>query len=330
MRILVMGGTGFVGRAVVSDAVGRGWQVTTYNRGTRSPLDGVEALTGDRLETLAPLDGRTWDGVIDTWDGPASAVSRSVSTLRHAVGWYGYVSSRSVYRWPLPPGADESAPVVDVPPNPDPGDYAADKRGGELAVLELFGGRALLARAGLILGPWENIGRLTWWLERVAAGGGVVAPQPAERPWQYIDTRDLARFLLDAAADGLTGAMNVVSPVGHTTTERLIDACVRATGSDADIVWVPWETLAAADVGPWVDLPGCVPPEGENAGLHDCDVRQVLRAGLRCRPVEQTVADTWAWMRSLDGPVPLRAGLPTSGLSEEKERKVLSLAGYGY
>ncbi|MGH3341436.1 MAG: NAD-dependent epimerase/dehydratase family protein [Carbonactinosporaceae bacterium] len=330
MRILVMGGTGFVGRAVVSDAIGRGWQVTTYNRGTRPPPDGVEALTGNRLETLAPLDGRTWDAVVDTWDGPASAVSRSASALRNAVGWYGYVSTRSVYRWPLPPGADESAPIVDLPPNPDPGDYAANKRGGEIAVLASFGDRALLVRAGLILGPWEDTGRLTWWLGRVAAGGRVVAPQPAGRPWQYIDARDLARFLLDAAADGLAGAMNLVSPVGHTTTERLIEACVRATGSGADVVWVPWEALAAAGVGPWVDLPGCVPPEGEYAGLHDCDVRRALQAGLHCRPVEQTVSDTWAWMRTLDGAVPLRPGRPASGLPEEKERNVLSLAGCGH
>src|SRR6266702_6451584 len=135
-------------------------------------------------------------------------------------GQYGYVSSRSVYQWPMPSGADESAPVVGGDASSEQADdYATAKRGGELAVLEHFDGPAVLARAGLILGPYELVGRMPWWLRRIERGGDVLAPGPRDMPIQYIDCRDLAAWLLHAAGARISGAFNAVSRPGHATME---------------------------------------------------------------------------------------------------------------
>ncbi|MEW1848395.1 reductase, partial [Nonomuraea angiospora] len=166
MKLLVLGGTEFVGRAFVDEAVALGWEVTTFNRGTHEPRAGVRALRGDRTAPggLAALERGEWDVVVDTWSWARAAVGAAASLLADRAGHYVYVSSRSVYERPVPFGADESAPVVAVAADDGDGDYAKDKAGAELGAVAAFGDRALLARAGLILGPYENIGRLPWWL----------------------------------------------------------------------------------------------------------------------------------------------------------------------
>jgi nucleoside-diphosphate-sugar epimerase len=330
MKLLVLGGTRFVGRAVVMAALDRGVDLTVVSRGeSEPPPPGARWLRADRLDpdALAPLNGEEWDGVIDTWAGAADVVARSVSDLAAAAGWYGYVSSRSVYQWPIPLGADESAPVVDVSGGPG---YAADKRGAELAVSAQFAGRCLIARAGLILGPYEDTGRLTWWLARAAVGGSMVAPAPAERVWQYIDARDLASFVLDAATADTTGEYNLVCPTSAAvTTERLLAACVAATGGHAELIWVGPEVLRRAGVREWEDLPGWMAPDSEGAGMHDCDVSAALAAGLTCRPIEDTVEDTWAWLSQVPPfqRPPRRAGTPRRGLSAEQEQAIWWLIG---
>lgn len=317
----MLGGTHFVGRNVVEEALRRGDLVTTLNRGlSGTPLPGVQALHADRTDheaLAAALGSGEWDAVIDTWSGAPAAVRDAARLLRDRVGHYGYVSSRSVYRWPLPPGVDESAPVVDGDPaGADDQDYAAAKRGGELAVLESFPGRAALARAGLILGPYEDIGRLPWWLKRVSTGGRVPAPGPPERPLQYVDARDLAAWMLDAAERQLTGTFNAVSRPGHATMGQLLEACNDVTGRRAELVWLAPETLEVAGVTGWTDLPIWVPPSGEMAGLHDGDVTAAYAAGLRCRPVLETVADTWAWVGTAGYPEP-RGDRPPLGPTPE-------------
>lgn len=325
MRLLVLGGTRFVGRAVVADAIRRGYEVTLVSRGESgaAPAD-VEWIAFDRTDAaaMASLRHRSWDAVIDTWGGDAAAVELSTSVLAEAAGWYGYVSSRSVYCWPLPVGADESAPVVD--PVPD-GGYPSDKRAAEIAVESRFSGRSMLARAGLILGPYEDTGRLTWWLSRAAVGGEMVAPAPPDRGWQCIDARDLASFMLDAAAIGTAGAYNVVCPTSAgVTTLRLLEACVEVTGHRADLVWIGAPTLNQIGAREWEDVPGWIAPDGEGAGMHDCDVGKAVAAGLSCRPVEETVADTWEWLRAIPSGErpPRRAGVPVRGLSAEQEQAI--------
>ncbi|MBF8189700.1 reductase, partial [Nonomuraea sp. K274] len=213
MRLLVLGGTEFVGRAFVEEALGLGWDVTVYNRGTHEPPPGVTALRGDRSAPggLAALERGEWDVVVDTWSWAAKAVTDAAALLAGRAGHYVYVSSRSVYADPLPFGADESAPVVAASADDeDDGDYARNKAGAELGAVAAFGDRALLARAGLILGPYENIGRLPWWLSRIARGGPVLAPAPRDLGLQYVDARDLAGWCLRAAGAGVGGAFNVV------------------------------------------------------------------------------------------------------------------------
>ncbi|MET9295388.1 NAD-dependent epimerase/dehydratase family protein [Streptomyces sp. NPDC003077] len=325
MRLLILGGTEFVGRAVADEALARGWEVTVFHRGKHAPPPGVGVLHGDRTDsaTLAPLEKGEWDAVVDTWAGAASAVRDAARALSGRVGHYVYVSSRSVHPFPVAAGTAEDGPVVDA--SPDAGDvaYPEDKRGGELAALAEFGDRALLGRAGLILGPGENLGRLPWWLGRVARGGPVLAPGPRELPLQYIDVRDLAQWLLDAARAGLGGAYNLVSRPGHATMGDLLEACVRVTGSGAELRWTDPETVLAAGIEPWTELPVWTPPGEMHAAMHGGDVTKVHAAGLRCRPVADTVADTWAWLRERGGTAPHRPDRPPVGLSPEKEAAVL-------
>ncbi|MFI6316389.1 NAD-dependent epimerase/dehydratase family protein [Nonomuraea sp. NPDC050556] len=323
MRLLVLGGTHFVGRAVVEAAKERGDEVTTLNRGTSAPAD-ITVDRTDRAALGAALGDGTWDAVIDTWSGAPSVIRDSAELLADRAGHYGYVSSRSVYTWPVPLGLDESAPVVDGDPD-DTGssDYAIAKRGGELAVLRAFGERALLARAGLVIGPYENIGRLPWWLRRIERGGQVLAPGTPDRPLQYLDARDLASWMLSAASAGLGGAYNAVSRRGHTTMGELLDLCVRVTGSDASLVWAPQGLLDELGISPWVELPIYLPDDEEYGGMHDGDVSAAFDAGLMCRPVAETVADTWAWL-GREGDPKLRADRAKVGLDPDKEASALA------
>ncbi len=190
-----------------------------------------------------------------------TAVRDAARLLADRAGHYTYVSSRSVYAYPVPAGLDEDGPLV-AGASPDEGGdvpYDRAKRGGELAALDAFGDRALLARAGLIIGPGENIGRLPWWLTRIARGGPVIAPGPRTAELQYVDARDLAEWLLDAAAAGVHGPYNTASRPGHATMGALLDACVRATGSGAELRWTDPDTLLAAGVEPWTGLPIWLP-----------------------------------------------------------------------
>lgn len=336
MRLLILGGTEFVGRAVTEAALARGWDVTVFHRGRHAPPPGVTELLGDRtteggLAALAgtgkgPGGGYAWDLVVDTWSGAPSAVRDAARLLADRAARYAYVSSRSVYDHPAPAGLPEEGPLV-VSASPDAGgdvSYPLAKRGGELAALDAFGDRALLARAGLILGPWENIGRLPWWLLRIARGGPVLAPGTPDLMLQYIDARDLANWLLDAVGGGLHGPYNLVSRSGHATMGQLLDACVRATGSDAALRWTPAETVLAAGVEPWTDLPVWLPPGESYDAIHRGDVSRAYATGLHCRPVEETVADTWKWLEELGGKVPQRPDRPAVGLDPRVEAELLA------
>ncbi|GLW51060.1 reductase [Streptomyces sp. NBRC 14336] len=325
MRLLVLGGTEFVGRAVVEAALGRGWEVTVFHRGRHQAPDGAKALHGDRTAEggLAALEGdAAWDAVVDTWSGAPGAVRDTARLLRDRVGRYVYVSSCSVYAWAPPAGYTEDAPVVAAA-----GDgYAEDKRGGELAVLDAFGPeRSVLARAGLIIGRYENVGRLPWWLDRMARGGPVLAPGPRDLPLQYIDVRDLADWLLLAAEGDFGGPYNLISPSGHATMGTLLEACAAVAGGTADLCWTDPDLILKYGIEPWTQLPVWVPPGSDlHDALHSADVSRALATGLRCRPVEETVADAWAWLRSLGGVAPLRPDRAGKGVDPEVEARVLA------
>lgn len=331
MRLLVLGGTEFVGRAVVEAALGRGWEVTVFNRGHREPPPGATSLRGDRTapEGLAALaDGTEWDAVVDTWSAAPRAVRDTARLLRGRVGRYVYVSSCSVYEWPRRAGHDEDTAVVTgAAADAEQTEYAQDKRGGELAAVESFGpDGSVLVRAGQILGPYENVGRLPWWLNRIARGGPVLAPGPRDLALQYVDARDLAEWTLGAVERGLSGPYNLVGPTGHTTMGELLDTCRRVTGSDAELRWTAPESILAAGIEPWMQLPVWLPPDSE---LYDCmyqvDISRALATGLVCRPAEETVADTWRWLQEIGGVAPAREDRPAVGLDPVVEARVLGV-----
>ncbi|MCU1678423.1 MAG: hypothetical protein JWM93_3181 [Frankiales bacterium] len=324
MRLLVLGGTRFVGRALVADALARGWDVTALHRGVTGALPaGVATLHADRSsegEFRAALGDSTWDAVVDTWAGAPATAGIAARALAGRATAYGYVSSASVYVWGQ--HVDERSPVVDGDPDATDGDYAAVKRGSELAIQRSFPG-AVLARAGLILGPHEDIGRLPWWLDRFRRGGQVVAPGRPGRPLQFIDARDLAAWLLTAVVDGVSGAVDVVGPSGIATTESFLATCARVTNSNAELVWVSEADIAAAGVEPWTQFPCWVPEVGEYEGFFETDTSLAAATGLAPRPVEETVADTWAWLRR-DGMPSQRSDRDVYGLPEDLERRLLA------
>ncbi|MGW2293658.1 SDR family oxidoreductase [Streptomyces violaceorubidus] len=334
MRLLVLGGTEFVGRAVVEAALGRGWEVTVLHRGRHAPPPGARALHGDRTapDGLAALAKGAWDAVVDTWSAAPRAVRDAARLLRDRAGRYVYVSSCSVYAWAPPAGYTEDAPLVEgASASAGQRDYARDKRGAELAVSDAFGAdRSVLVRSGLVLGPYENVGRLPWWLNRVARGGPVLAPGPYDLPLQYIDVRDLADWTLGAVEGGLGGPYNLASPPGHTTMGGLLEACAKVTGTAAELRWTSPGTVLAAGIEPWGQLPVWTPPGSD---LHDAlqraDVSRALSTGLACRPVEDTVADTWSWLRDLGGTAPRRPDRPPVGLDPQTEARVLAEGGTG-
>ncbi|MFD5269892.1 NAD-dependent epimerase/dehydratase family protein [Streptomyces sp. NPDC058335] len=329
MRLLVLGGTEFAGRAVVEAALGRGWEVTVLNRGRHAPVPGARTLVGDRTAPggLDALTDGEWDAVVDTWSAAPRAVHEAARLLRGRARRYVYVSSCSVYAWAPPAGYAEDAPLVEgAEPDAEQTDYPRDKRGGELAAVDAFGAAdSVLVRAGLILGPYENVGRLPWWLTRTARGGPVLAPGPRELPLQYVDVRDLAEWILGAVEQGLSGPFNLISPQGHATMGELLEACVRVTGGPAELRWTAPETVLDAGIEPWTQLPVWVPPGSDmHDALHSADVSRAVATGLTCRPVGETVADTWRWLQEIGGEAPRRPDRPQKGLDPEVEAKVLA------
>ena len=333
MKLLILGGTHFAGRAIVEAALADGIDVTTLNRGLTPlqpdslPQAGVRTLIADRTDRAAlraALGDEEWDAVIDTWSFAPSVVAMSCDLLKGRTGHFGYVSTVSVYADPIPANGDETSPTVDADPDDDQGwtdgpGYQRAKRGAELAVLRAFGDEALLARPGLILGPYENVGRLPAWLRRIERGGQVLAPDGPDNPVQYVDVRDMARWLLDMAKRRAGGAFNVVNTAGESTIGDFLGTAVAVTGSDAELVWVPEELILEADIAPWTELPLWVPREW----YEPVDVSAALAAGLTNRTAAETAADTWAWLQA-EGDPPRRPDRPGHGLPIEKEQAVLT------
>jgi len=308
MKLLILGGTDFVGRAVAEEGLARGWDVTTFSRGTSSPPVGATALVGDRQGDLGAIE-RPWDLVVDTWSWEPAAVAASADLLAKFAKRYIYISTRSVYDDPGP-GATEAWPTVHGDPDATANDdYATSKRGGELATVRAFGNRATLLRPGLIFGPYENTGRLPWWLNRAARGGRILAPGPEDSRVQYIDARDLAALALDAVP-------GVFDTVTSTTLGELLAACMHATGSAGELVWSDPDAIVAAGIRPWMDLPAWLPPGEQFDGLRHA------AAQSEARSIVETAADTWAWMQ-VEAPKQ-RSDRPVLGLDPATEAAFLA------
>jgi nucleoside-diphosphate-sugar epimerase len=294
MRILVLGGTVFLGRHVAAEALGRGHELTLFTRGVHGAglFGAAERLVGDRAGDLSALEQGEWDAVIDTSGYEAEHVGRLAERLADRAGHYVFVSSCNAYPgWPEE-HVDEDSPVWQT----DDADYGPQKAAGERAVAAAFPGRFATVRAGLICGPHDNVFRLPWWVRRIGAGGRVPAPGDPAQPVQLIDARDLAAFMVDVAEQGVAGAFNGTSPAGTQTMGEVLAAAVAATGADAELVWIPDERLQALAVEPWVELPLWLPATAF-PGTWTIGTERAQAAGLRARPVAETVADVWTWLR---------------------------------
>ena len=330
MRLLIIGGTSFLGRHTAEIALSRGWTVTTFNRGrSGADVDGVEVVRGDRDDdaALKQLTDRLFDVVVDTCGFVPRVVAKSAATLASSGAHYVFVSSISATpTWPAEPtpeGLDGQPCSSDA--GPEDGDYGVLKAGCERAVTEVFGDGSTIARAGLILGPHENVGRLPWWLDRMARGGEVLAPGDPDVPMQLVDARDLAAFMLDCGERRVPGTFNATAPAGNITFGRWLQDCLEVTGSDGRLTWVDDDLLLAHEVEPWTELPLWMPPGQEADAVWLADTSRTQAAGMRNRPVRETVADTWAWIQT-GGTPPTKPAhdLPEHGLDPEKEAAILA------
>jgi nucleoside-diphosphate-sugar epimerase len=325
LKVLVFGGNQFVGRAVATEAVRRGHQVTVLNRGNKRPVEGTTSVIGDRTapDGLKALDGLDFDTVIDTWQRDAAVVEAAVSTLRNRFQHFIYVSSISVYSSESEPNSlSEESPVWD--PKTTKSKYSADKRGGELAA-QASGVPVLVVRPGLILGPNEGVkGRLPWWLLRLQRGGPTLAPGPPDMTLQFIDARDLAIFLVDSAESRLTGTFNTLSQPGHSSMAELLDTCRDLTGGTAQLKWKCPQSILDASVKPWTELPIWLPPGKNHSFCYNVDVTKAVEQGLRVRPAVDTYTDTWEWLKGEDpSSSDVTGDLGDLGIDPDKEMSVL-------
>jgi 2'-hydroxyisoflavone reductase len=324
VRVLVLGGTLFVGRHLVEAALERGHDVTLFNRGRTDPglFAELETLHGDRAAgDLESLREGAWDAVVDTSARVPRWVREAATLLADRVGHYSFVSTCSVYSDTTLPGTNESSPVHVLEDESTEEITSAEVYGGLKVLCErelerALPGRSLSARAGLIVGPYDSSGRFTYWVHRIARGGDVLAPEPRDQPVQLIHGRDLADWLLDMAEKGESGVYNATGPESPLTMERLLEAIVAETGSDARLVWVDEGYLVEHGVEAWSDLPLWLAPGGnpEVANFLAVDVTKAVTAGLTFRPLARTIRETLEQAETF----------PQAGLDETRERELLS------
>ncbi len=325
LRILILGGTGFLGPQIVNVALARGHTVTLFNRGKTNPglFPDLETIIGDRDGGLAGLARRRWDVVVDTSGYLPRLVGDSARALVDAVERYLFISTISVYRSLAVAGIDESAPLGTLQ-NPDTETVDGETYGPlkalcEQAVNVVYGDKATIIRPGLIVGPGDRTDRFTYWPVRIARGGRVLAPGDGLDPVQFIDVRDLAAWTVHCLEQRVSGVYNANGPRGALDMQRLLSACQTVAGGSATLRWADQAVLAELGVEPWTDMPVWVPRGGDFAGAADASVARAVARGLRSRPVTDTARATLDWFtdsRGLDSPL-------RTGLSPEREAGVL-------
>lgn len=324
--ILILGGTKFLGPHIVEAARARGHTVTLFNRGKTHPgwFPDIEKLQGDRDGKLEALTGRTWDAVIDTSGFVPRIVKMSAELLAQSVGQYIFISTISVYGDTKIPDSDETAPVATIadPTNEDVDrNYGALKALCEKAAEAAMPGRVANVRPGLIIGPGDPTGRFTHWPTRLAEGGEVLAPGDGSTPVQFIDGRDLGKWLVRAVEDNTTGVYNALGPAQPITMREAIDACNEVAGDKAQLTWVAADFLAKQDVSPWSDMPMWI-DTGDMPGFGTLQNKRAIAKGLTFRSIRETAQDTLAWLATL--PADERAKVASSGIKRDKEAEVLA------
>ncbi|MDT4965717.1 MAG: hypothetical protein QOJ64_454 [Acidobacteriota bacterium] len=332
MKILIIGGTVFLGRHLVEAALERGHEVTLFNRGRHNPelFPQVEKLTGDRNKDLAALAGKLWDAAIDTCGYLPGAVHASATFLSGSVAHYTYISSVSVYEDRTRPGTNEESPLCTLTDeqlreaeavelvNPIVAINYGELYGGltalcERAAEESMPGRTLVIRPGLLVGPHDYSDRFTYWVERIAQGGEVLAPGRATRQVQLIDDRDLAEWIVRLVEDRRSGTYNATGPDYALSMLRILEECKAVSQSDAAFTWASEAFLIEQGAQPWQELPLWI-PDVDDTVL--CD--KAVDAGLRFRPLSETIRDTLAWSQTRSG-----NERRVAGIKPEKETGLL-------
>jgi len=319
MKLLILGGTVFLGRHIVEIALVRGHQITMFNRGQHNAdlFPQVEKLHGDRGIDLAALQDGHWDAVIDTCGYVPHIVRASAELLASRADHYTFISSISVYPDLGVPNLDESAPVgilADPLCTEVTGEtYGPLKALCEQATASAFPGRALIIRPGLIVGPNDPTDRFTYWPHRMAQGGAVLAPGNPDRQVQVIDVRDLAQWIVQMVEEGHTGIYNATGPSYPLSMGAMLQECITRSGSEAHLVWIEDQFLIDQGVEPWMQLPLWIP--GEEMSVN---CRKAFAAGLLCRPLADTVRDTLAWDAERPAVQEWRAGI-----SVQREQQLL-------
>ena len=316
MKLLILGGTVFLGRHVVDAALTAGCEVTLLNRGTHDVrfAHAVEQLRGDRNGDLGALRGGRFDAVVDCSGYTPAQLQRTAGVLHDQVDHYVFVSTISVYAQ-FPPGRayDESAPVTTAVQG-----YGGCKARAEEVILAALPGRVTVLRPGLIVGPHDPTGRFTYWPLRMARGGRVLVPGRSDRPVQFIDVRDLAAWSVRLAQRRQPGVFHGVGPSG--TMAGMLQACHEAVGGNAELVWRDDAALLDANVAPWTGLPLWIPEaDPDSGGMLLASDQRAVQAGLTTRPWVETVGDTLVWARTAGSP----AG-SVATLTDEAEADILA------
>jgi 2'-hydroxyisoflavone reductase len=327
LRILILGGTAFLGPAVVYAARRRGHEITLFNRGKTNAnlFPDLETLIGDRDAKIDPLRGRDWDAVVDTSGYFPRLVKDSARLLADHVQQYAFISSISVYSRFDEPGIDEDFPVGTID---DPsiekiteGSYGPLKALCEQEAEKALPGRVTNIRPGLIVGPRDRSDRFTYWPVRVSKGGEVLAPNSPKDGIQIMDVNDLGEWIVYCLENKVVGVYNAVSPAGWLDIGGLLDTCKRVSGSDASFTWVSSKFLDEHEVQGWTEMTCWMPPEGEYSGFGKVSVDRAVAHGLAFRPISETVRTTLDWWKTL--PEERREKM-RAGLAAEKEEKVLA------
>jgi 2'-hydroxyisoflavone reductase len=331
VKLLVLGGTKFLGRAAVEAALERGHEVTLFNRGETNPelFPEAEKLRGDRDGDLSALEGREWDAVLDPSGYVPRVVGATAELLSGSVGRYLFVSSISVYDELGTAGFDESGRTVTLD-DPATEDYLTagpvNTYGGLKALCEevvrtAFSDSYANVRPGLVVGPHDPTGRFTYWPLRLAGGGDVLAPGNPARQVQFIDVRDLAEWIVDLADEQRAGTFNATGPEPPVTMGELLETCNAAGGAEAKLVWVDEPFLLEQEAGPWMELPLWV--SETDTWFLQADVSRAIAAGLRFRPVADTVRDTLAWARQSGAGLVTPGQIGSAGLDPQREAELL-------
>ena len=330
LRILILGGTAFLGPAQVEYALARGHTVTLFNRGRTNPhlFPDVEKLVGDRAEQdYSALEGREWDAVIDNSANVASWLDDATARLKDSAGRYLFVSSISAFKDNSAIGMTEDGPVFSEEEYDEAiasgagmgAAFGPNKAQAERLTFRAFGDRGIVVRPGLIVGPMDNSGRFTYWPVRIDRGGEVLAPGNGSDLTQIVDVRDLSQFMVHLLEQEAAGTFNATGPESPLTMAEMLSAIRAVTSTPVTITWVEADFLREHEVGAWMEMPCWVYPSPETAGFSAYDCTKAINAGLAFRPLAETARDTLAWWKSLPEE---NQGLRT-GIDPEKEARIL-------